>query len=349
MKVKFDKYNKNFFKIKPILIGGCCFTGNKLIIISTEKTLEIMITKKEVRNILTDFLPLCNGTKTIEEIIQHLKSKHYHIKTAIKVARFLFKNNAVIDSRELYLFFHKSAANPTLFYYDLLSPEENRKLIAQVDEFGFHKKEVDLNFNKNLDFIKLITKRQSIRNFDVNKTMPFNIFSDLLYSAYGISEIRKSNYDPSLKILRRVVPGAGALYPLHIFCIVYGKIDKIDQGIYYFLKSKNAICKVKDLEKKFELNKIFPNYTNTIKGTPNLILVIVCNFYRIVQKYSNRGYIASLLEAGHVLQNLYLYCAKRKLAIVELLSFHDKNLSKLLEINYPHQAPLITAFIGYPA
>jgi SagB-type dehydrogenase family enzyme len=190
----------------------------------------------------------------------------------------------------------------------------------------------------------MIKKRRTIRRFDKHKPMSFRTLSGLLYASYGVSTVAKIE---SGRVLKRVVPSAGALYPLHIYCVVLKKIEKLSPGVYYFKKKsfKPFIIRLSKILGRDQLMKFLPGSESMLKRA-SLLLIIVCNFKRITQKYANRGYLYGLLEAGHVAQNIYLYCAEQNLAVVEIGGFDDIELSKFLQLKYPEVSPLVCFLIG---
>ncbi|HCJ66333.1 MAG TPA: hypothetical protein DHV62_03165 [Elusimicrobia bacterium] len=66
---------------------------------------------------------------------------------------------------------------------------------------------------------------------------------------------------------------------------------------------------------------------------------------RVSRKYANKAYPLVLLEAGHVMQNAYLYCAEKGIGFVEVLGFDQEELSKRIALNEELDLVVIGAHI----
>ena len=333
----------NFHSIQPLFFGAFIQENNSISITSGNKRILMKEISEEEKKLLINLFSLCDGINTTKKIISKLRNLECDIKKASNLLHQLLLQKILIDSREIYSQFHPYLNQVTPFYYKL-TKEKIKSMVKKVDEFNYKGERILLQSPSNSTFCKLIRKRRTIRKFDEKKTIPFQIFSDLLYTTYGVSTETKIKDG---KIFKRVIPSAGALYPLHIYCIVLRGIKKIPPGVYYF-KKKNVKCsiiKLKEISGYSELMNFFPGSEDMIKKAA-VLLVIVCNFKRITQKYSNRGYMYGLLEAGHVAQNIYLYCTEQNLAVVEIGGFNDIELSKFLQLKYPEIVPLVCFLIG---
>lgn len=332
--------------IQPLFFGNVIEENNNIIIVSGFKKVIFKKISKKEKQLLNNIISLCDGINPIKEIILKLYPLGHSKKRIIFLLKYLLKQKILVDSREVYLHFHPYLNNLTPFYHKL-TKEEINSLAKKIDSFKYPGKHIPLKLPRNSDFLKLITRRRTIREFDIEKTISFQALSGLLYAAYGISKKDKINKE---LILKRVIPSAGALYPLHIYCVLLKKIEHLLPGIYYFNKKSidSSIIKIKKIFNREELIKLLPGSESMAKNA-SIILIIVCNFKRISQKYSNRGYMYGLLEAGHIGQNIYLYCSEQNLAVVEIGGFNDIELSKFLGLNYPEVAPLVCFLVGVPS
>src|SRR6202007_2975935 len=82
--------------------------------------------------------------------------------------------------------------------------------------------------------------------------------------------------------------------------------------------------------------------------TCGFALLIAADLRRATAKYANRGYRYTLIEAGHVAQNAYLFCAKHHLGLLEYGGFRDELVGKELRLKYPEESVLLSLFVGYP-
>ena len=339
--------NKNLYLRKesilstqPIINGFVVFKNNAILIHVLDKVLEINLNDKYFRNIIKKLFSLCNGINDIRSIFKHLsisKSNRYKL---LKILKVLLEKEILIDSRKFFVYFHKNfVINPTRFYF-FQNKEFIKKLTLFNDELRSKQKTIPLPQPQNSYFVELLKKRKSSRKFNPVKQITLRNLTGLLFSAYGIIEKNK--------IKRRTVPSGGALYPFHIYFVILKKITNLLPGVYYYKKSNHKILKIKSLTSIDEIYNIFPEEYKSMLNSASLLVILVVNFDKPLLKYANRGYTLSLLEAGHIAQNIYLYCTEQKLAVVELSAFKDEILSQFLAIPYPRWAPVVTLLIGLP-
>ena len=76
------------------------------------------------------------------------------------------------------------------------------------------------------------------------------------------------------------------------------------------------------------------------------VICVVADFERMARKYGNHAYNLVMLEAGHVMQNAYLFCSQHALGMVEVYGLLADTLSAWLHIDFPEKAPVIAAVFG---
>ncbi|WHZ29307.1 MAG: hypothetical protein OJF51_004109 [Nitrospira sp.] len=150
--------------------------------------------------------------------------------------------------------------------------------------------------------------------------------ASLLYYGYGVT--RKNNR--SLPRALRVVPSAGALYPLEVFCYV-ANIRGITPGIYHYNPTAHHLRQILEWQQVTQIRSCFVQ--NTIPQHIPLLLFITALFPRSTFKYGNRGYRFTLLEAGHAAQNINLVCTAHNLACVNIGGFYDRKVDSLLGVD----------------
>lgn len=341
------KEKKDFLDLQPVLFGQSLKNEKKVIIKTLDKKAVLETNSAIEAELILNLLSLCDGTNTVREISLEFVKKGYDLKSIASVIRNLFEKNVLVDSREIYLYFHLCLENPTYFYYDL-TDEDVLSFFNENNEIKYEYEEILLNLRNRQEsnFLKSLEKRESLREFKNNATLSFSSFSNLLWSLYGIIGERKVSEDK--KVLLRTVPSGGALYPLHIYVLAWGNIENISSGVYYLKKTKDVIQKIRgDLRSQEVIKKLIPiPEGKEMIENALFMIVIVCDLKRIAQKYANRGYLYSILEAGHVAQNCYLYCAEQGLGVVEIGGFIDRDLIKFLDLEYPKFLPLTTLLIG---
>lgn len=86
--------------------------------------------------------------------------------------------------------------------------------------------------------------------------------------------------------------------------------------------------------------------SDTLLFNAPLIVVVAADLDRHGRKYSNRGYRYTLIEAGHVAQNMHLAAAEKGVATLEYGGFLDTVLAEELRMDFPRVMPIITLALG---
>ncbi|MEN3043915.1 MAG: SagB/ThcOx family dehydrogenase [Candidatus Hydrothermales bacterium] len=180
---------------------------------------------------------------------------------------------------------------------------------------------------KNKDFIRVLEKRRTVREFDPKKEPTLEEISTLLWATYGITE-------EEYKL--KTAPSAGARYPLEIFFC-----NK--EGLFRYLPEENSIIKVKDGDLREKLSRFSYNQ-DFIKDAP-LVFIIAADFYRTTSRYGKRGERYVYIDAGHAAQNLMLCATYLELASCPVGAFEDDKIKKTLETDFD---PIYIIPIGYP-
>lgn len=280
-------------------------------------------------DVVLSLLRYCNGHRSIKKITNIVSSAtNYPEQEISKLINMLFKCGVLVDAYKYYETFHEVSANPMPFLMSHTDKDVSRMLEAGND---LVQQSSDL---EKTPFEQLLENRKSARSFS-GDAIDKQTLMRLSWAVYG-------KLDRSTRMSVGTVPSGGALYPLQLFAIVTKASPSIKMGIYNF--SAGKLTNLNDLSKN-ALDDVFignPHYINDSA----VVLIIACDFHRITQKYSNRGYRYALLEAGHAAQNAYLWCAENKYGVVEIGGFDDRKLTDLLKLSYPSQAPIIALVIG---
>ncbi len=185
---------------------------------------------------------------------------------------------------------------------------------------------------KKSAFNKIINERRSCR---VYKKIPPTLeeISKLLFSGQGITD-KKNN--------KRIVPSAGALFPIETYLII-GKAKKINPGIYKYLPETHqlTIISQKDVRKELVKATLFQRW---IEDAP--ITIILCGvFWRTMIKYGKRGIPFVYMEIGHIAQNISLQAIELGMGSVCIGGFNKKKVRKILNLE-SESTPLYLMSLG---
>jgi len=270
-------------------------------------------------------LEQCEGHKTINDILETLADKGYDEILIEHIVEDLDSMGAITDSRKLYKWFHNFTNNPTP-YYQALSNEELSELSSR--EYKAEKMGKSIILMEPREIISAISKsRETTRQFS-DKPLDVKQISEVLGSAYSF------NVSP--------VPSAGGLYPLKIYTIIRKKCE-IPKGYYQFDPVNNCLIMFNDEVDERRLQHAF-NSDPTVFDAP-VLFVIAADMDRQPEKYANRGYRYTILEAGHVAQNIALTTESLDMGSVEYGGYNDKDVISELQLD-EGIAPLTVIGIG---
>lgn len=284
-----------------------------------------------VEGILQTFLQECTGYRPLDEIIASVAENIEVPSEDIEhLANILLEKQIVVNALEYYYLFHGVSANPMPFV-QLVTDEELWEMLKTPSPLVC---EPDGMNSSPLE--SLLQERRSSREFRP-EPLTDDELSRLTWVAHG--RLRRSHELPESTTGLGTVPSGGALYPLRLHLIVLRGTETREQGVYHC--GPEGCTLTSSLDEGHLLQAFLGDPTNAA-----VVLVVTCDFQQTTQKYSNRGYRYALLEAGHVAQNVYLWCAEQGLGTVEVGGFRDKELADLLQLTYPQEAPLIAMIVG---
>ena len=176
-----------------------------------------------------------------------------------------------------------------------------------------------IKLSKKLDngeYNKLLKRRRSERIFS-NKPVPIELVAKIFNSC------RIVQADPE----RRTYPSGGARFPVEMY-LVASKINGLKSGIYHFNINKFSLETLFESDfKKDEIESISA-YLKNVAGA--IILTTVIS--RSEVKYGLKAYPFSLIEAGHIGQNILLSFTKYKIGSFPIGGFVNDEIIELLDL-----------------
>lgn len=177
-----------------------------------------------------------------------------------------------------------------------------------------------------LSLEEAITTRQTARNL---KSAPVSLgeVATLLYYACGET---RENRETGFPRPFQTAPSGGALYPLELF-FYSGQVGDLPQGLYHYNPHENALRALRQENAHAQVESLLVQ--PEIAGQASLLVFITAVFERSTFKYGDRGYRFTLLEAGHVAQNINLVPNALGLGCVNLGGFFDRRTDEFLDID----------------
>jgi SagB-type dehydrogenase family enzyme len=191
------------------------------------------------------------------------------------------------------------------------------------------------SLNGKVSVEKAIKERRTIRDFK-DRLLSLTHLSQLLWAAQGIT-------DPTIG--RRAAPSGGALYPLDIYVLIgENGVEKMEAGVYHYLPKEHSVLPISKGDRRKEIASA--SLWQMWMAKAPVIFIITAEYKRITWKYGERGIRYSLIEVGHVGQNLFLQAEALGLGAGIVGAFNDLEVSKVAGFPSKHE-PLLIMPVGY--
>lgn len=193
--------------------------------------------------------------------------------------------------------------------------------------------QVKLSNPSSFSLTNYLNKRRSqVIKPTTESDIDFNIISDLFWSSYGKNDQNK-----------RVVPSAGALYPLEIYGIIFNDCRNLKKGLYHYSPSNNSLSLLDGRQEVLDISNYIMMYQNM--ENPSIIFFITSIFSRSTFKYDDRAYRYILLEAGAVTQNISLMATHYNLVSTSIGGTDDFKVENMLKIDGTNESLVHCIFI----
>ena len=168
-------------------------------------------------------------------------------------------------------------------------------------------------------------------------------FSDVPLSLKDISKILHScrivdiERDPE----KRTYPSGGARFPVELYLINYN-INDLNHGAYHY----NMVDDSLELLLEEDLKQKRRDLISPFLDNPAATLIFTSVISRSEVKYGARAYPYSLLEAGHMGQNIQLACAEIGIGCCSVSGFIDKTVKEILDLDN-EELPIYSISLGW--
>ena len=267
----------------------------------------------------------CTGFNDVATIIDKSGLKKEYVNSVLKDLELL---EIIVDSDCQYKHFHRISSFPSPFYPSLTQ--------KQVYNLGLEKRNIKsgkaifLEKVSSSDF-ELLSSRRSCRNFS-EEPLCSEFISEICQFAYSIHD--------------HVVPSGGGLYPVRLFLLIEKNQIGLKKGYYEYDPEKNSLICFNHSPDSEQIKYCFSDTRLPFNSSIQIFLAVDLSRQSI--KYGNRAYRLALLEAGHVAQNINIYCTKKGLGACELGGVLDEPILRELDIENDEVFPVLAIAIGKP-
>lgn len=190
---------------------------------------------------------------------------------------------------------------------------------------------------KQIPLSDAINQRSSIRTYS-NSPLSLEELSYVLWCMQGVKEVINR---PATS---RTVPSAGARHCFELFFLV-NNVEGLRPGLYRFLAIDHKIQRVNEEQDIAErITQACLNQRFILTSSVTFVLTAVR--YRMMWRYTERGYRYMHLDAGHVMQNLYLCAEEISSGVCAIAAFNDDKLNTELGIDGVEQFAIYIGTIG---
>jgi SagB-type dehydrogenase family enzyme len=187
---------------------------------------------------------------------------------------------------------------------------------------------------------EVLLARRSQNTFEPG-AIGLDSLSTLLASGYGVTHHGVVSHDAPV-FPHRTVPSGGGLYPLELYVLALD-VDDLSPGTYHYHPLRHRLELIHEGSPRTALE---PALVLDSFLAASAAIVISGVFWRSRFKYGLRGYRFTLLEAGHVAQNLVLAATALGLQSCLCGGFYERRLDPLLELDGVEESSLVVVFIG---
>lgn len=176
------------------------------------------------------------------------------------------------------------------------------------------------------DLTSLLINRSSVRIYTENDINLLDL-SYLLWATQGVKQIKGNNY-----ATLRTVPCSGARHPFETYLLVK-KCKGLSQGIFHYLPIEHKLEFIKPIQNIDDVIARSVNGQNwAIKA--NVLFIYTYVPYRAEWRYDIKAYRPSLIDLGHIGENLYLASTALNLGTCGIAAYDDEYINnELLNID----------------
>lgn len=178
---------------------------------------------------------------------------------------------------------------------------------------------------------KLLDSRESYRDFS-DEPISYGEISRILLSC----KIVDNNREPE----RRTYPSGGARFPVELYLLT-NNVEGLEKGAYHYsIKNKELELLVKQDWGGFEEEIVSPYIDN-----PGASIIFTAVISRSEVKYGLRAYPYSLIEAGHMGQNIQLAASEMGIGSCPVSGFVDDTVKRILDLS-ENEIPIYSISLG---
>lgn len=186
---------------------------------------------------------------------------------------------------------------------------------------------------------RVLQDRHSIRQYE-SRPMSLTTLSQLVWATTGRTYERDNEHRQF-----RTAPSAGATYPFDTYLIV-NNVDGLKPGRYHYNVRDHAL-------ELLEIGDFGEATAAACMGqrtcaTANVVFCWVATVARAAWRYGERGYRYTLIDAGHIQENLHLAATALGLGCCAIGAFYDDEVNRFFRVDGVDEVALYLSTVGQP-
>lgn len=186
----------------------------------------------------------------------------------------------------------------------------------------------------SVDLSDTINNRVSVRAYS-ETPLSLDELSYVLWSTQGVKEVTKR------PATLRTVPSAGARHCFETYVLV-NRVEGLNPGLYRFLAIDHKLQEI-DMSEDIAERVTAGCFGQRFVLNSAITLILTSVRYRMMWRYTERGYRYMHIDAGHVMQNLYLCAEAIDSGVCAIAAFYDDQINETLGIDGEEQ---FTVYVG---
>lgn len=188
-----------------------------------------------------------------------------------------------------------------------------------------------------MSLIETLRQRESRRKF-ADTPLSLEQMAFICWAAQGVRQIA-----PSGAALLRTVPSGGARHPFELYLLVL-RAAGIEPGLYRYLSLSHELCQL--VAGDMREAAVAACGGQRMAGECGAVLSLTAVPYRAEWRYPLVWPKLILLDAGHVMQNVYLAAEACRLGCCAVAAYDQRALDSLLKVDGERQFAVYAAAVG---
>ena len=180
-----------------------------------------------------------------------------------------------------------------------------------------------------LSFEEVLSRRRSVREFS-KRPLDFTQLGQLAWAGQGITEKQKG---------LRTAPSAGATYPITLYFAT-------QDGLFVYRPQDHTLEQLQGSDIREKLSAAASKQPAIVNAGCDII--VAGSVQKLRSKFGNKSRTYTLLEVGHVAQNIQLQAVGLELASVTIGGFDVRSVAKICKLPKDLE-PFYVIPVGYPA